>query len=252
VIQFKCACCGQLLQLGDEWAGKVCKCPFSGQFMQVPSMSAAGAVAPAGGGGGYSPFAGMGGAPPSPGTVGPEFGDIAGTRAADILRRGKQKSKYAVWQSRGTLLGALAGGLLGILFGVTFAAGGAGKEKPEFLVGALSVLLGGAVLGAGAGGIIGPLALLGLDKGPKKWTATGAVNGALYGTMRMAGFGAVGGVVPGLIRGAFILMIKNDVGEAIQDLVQTSIFTALTWASVGAFIGAVFGAARGGLVGYEG
>jgi hypothetical protein len=255
VIQFKCACCGQLLQLGDEWAGKVCKCPFSGQFMQVPALSAASMTAP-GGAGGYSPFAGMGGAPPAPGsapaTAGPEFGDIAGTRAADLLQRGKQKSKYAIWQSRGALLGALGGAVIGILFAAIFGAlGGSGKTTAELLAGSLSVILGGLVLGAGSGGVIGPLLLLAMDKGPKKWSGTGAVMGALYGLVRVAGFGAIGGLVPGFIRGALILMIKSDVGEAVQDLVLTALLTAMTWAAVGAFIGAAFGAARGGLGGYQ-
>jgi hypothetical protein len=251
VIQFKCACCGQLLQLGDEWAGKVCKCPFSGQFMQVPALSAAGTITPAGVGG-FSPFAGMGGAPPAPGTAGPEFGDIAGSRAADLLQRGKQKSSYAIWQTRGTLLGALGGGAIGLLFSLMFGAFGAGKTSAELLVGALSLILGGVVLGAGAGGILGPLYLLLQDPRPKKFSAGSAVMGALYGLMRVAGFGAIGGLLPGFIRGAFILMIKNDVGEAVTDLVLTALLTAITWASVGAFLGAVFGAARGGLGGYEG
>jgi hypothetical protein len=253
VIQFKCACCGQLLQLGDEWAGKVCKCPFSGQFMQVPALSSAGVTMP-GAPSGFNPFGGIGGAPPAPSPrsapAGPEFGDIAGTRAADLLQRGKQKSKHSVWQTRGTLLGALAGGVIGTMFALLFGVLGS-KSTAEMLVGALSVILGGIVLGAGAGSVMGPLVLLGLDKAPKKWSGTGAVMGALYGLGRVAGFGAIGGLIPGFVRGAFILMIKSDVGEAIQDLVFTSLLVALTWASVGAFIGAVFGAARGGLGGYD-
>src|SRR5262249_777123 len=100
VIQFKCSCCGQLLQLGDGWAGKVAKCPYRGQFWQVPMSSPKPSAAPAPPATaraaastgrevhnpfGPTPFV----APPkavrqrSDGATGPEFGHMAGTVASD-------------------------------------------------------------------------------------------------------------------------------------------------------------------------
>src|SRR5262249_6302694 len=139
VIQFKCACCNQLLQLGDEWAGKVAKCPYSGQFMQVPSAPApaptpapprqsappapvqplaptparapVAPVPPVAPREVHNPFAAgafvtptPGGRARSAGPTGAEFGAMTGTVSQATQQQTAKKSQEATWRLRGTLL----------------------------------------------------------------------------------------------------------------------------------------------------
>ncbi len=267
MIQFKCSCCGQLLQLGDEWAGKVAKCPYSGQFMQVPLSSpkpaaapppaaAARAAAPAGkeihNPFGPAPFV----APPkavrqrSDGATGPEFDHMAGTVARDAQQEGAKRSVRKMWERRGTLYGAACGAVMGLLFGVVFSAAGSGSARGEMLLALASIFTGGVILGAGVGGLIGPAVLLGRP-GIKKLSTPGAIHGAMYGTFRVAGMGALGGLVPGLLRGAFNLMADGQVANAIMATVLSCLLLALGWAAAGAMLGAFFGAVLGALGGYD-
>ncbi len=265
MIQFKCSCCNQLLQLGDEWAGKVCKCPYSGQLMQVPGLAPAPVSAPrpaparAPAANYYNPFEGE--AFQAPASVAPprrvealapEFGVMAGAVASDVQRQSFNKSTRQRWQSRGTLLGGAAGAALGLLFGIMFGvvASTTGGQTKDTMVAALSIIFGGAVLGAGVGGLIGPMALL-IQAGKRDISTQGAVVGALYGTGRVAGFGALGGIVPGLLRGAFNLLQDGKVGEAVLATILTAILMMLAWAAIGAFVGAFFGGALGALGGYD-
>jgi hypothetical protein len=265
MIQFKCSCCGQLLQLADEWAGKVAKCPYSGQFMQVPGLmpapmpGPAPAAAPAQGGGYYNPFADPGYTAPAPPTprapAGPppaEFGHFSGAVAADAQQRTFSKGQRDVWRVRGTQLGALGGAILGLMFGVVFGvvAKSAGGTS-SMMLGTVTVIFGGAVLGAGAGGIIGPTLFMALQ-GFKGISSQGAVRGAMFGTARVAGFGAVGGLLAGPIHGAFVLLgPKAEPSAAVMISVLTALLMGMGWAAAGALLGGFFGAALGSLGGYE-
>jgi len=270
MIQFKCACCNQLLQLGDEWAGKVAKCPYSGQFMQVPGlqpapvsvpmpMHQAPAPAPAAGNY-YNPFAGNAFQPPPPAAppqrpAGPppaEFGRMGSAVTSDAQKFTSKKMLRARWQMRGTLLGALGGAMMGAMFGLMFgvAASSTGGQAKEMMLGGLSIIFGGVVLGAGVGGLIGPILLI-ATQDFKGISSQGAVYGALYGTARVAGFGALGGVVPGLLRGTFNLLQDGNVGNAVLSTVLTALLMAMGWAAAGAILGVCFGAALGALGGYE-
>jgi hypothetical protein len=114
------------------------------------------------------------------------------------------------------------------------------------------VALGGGVLGVGVGGLLGPLVQI-ARQGLPNLSTSGAVMGALYGTVRVAAFGAFGGLLPGLLRAGLILMREgaDRVGDALLTGILTSILMALGWAAAGAFIGVFFGAALGAVGGYD-
>jgi hypothetical protein len=74
----------------------------------------------------------------------------------------------------------------------------------------------------------------------------------MYGTARVAGFGALGGIVPGALRGIFTLLADGSkVSEAVTGAVFTLLLMALAWAVAGAILGAWFGAVLGALGGYD-
>lgn len=88
--------------------------------------------------------------------------------------------------------------------------------------------------------------------GIRALSTPGAVHGAMYGTARVVIFGALGGVIPGVLRATFILLADSSrVGEALTEGFKAMFLIALGWAAAGAILGIFFGAVLGALGGYE-
>jgi hypothetical protein len=194
----------------------------------------------------------------SGGASGAEFGQMSNEVAADQQQLIGKKSLRARWQTRGTLLGAAGGAALGLLFGLILGLA-SGGGRGEGLLKAVSIIFGGAVLGAGVGGIIGPALLIILPRikdlttpGAVKLSTPGAIRGAMYGTARVAAYGALGAIVPGALRGIFTLLADGSkIGEAVMGGVFALLLMAVAWAAAGAILGFWFGAVLGALGGYD-
>lgn len=217
MIKFTCKCCGKWLQLGDEWANQWAKCPYSGQMMQVPSTSMAGL------------------APPPP-----EFAQFSNVVMGEAREDASRKSQRLVWQNRGSMAGAAAGALLGLLFGLIFGKGA------MFLV--LGIVIGGACLGAGAGGLVGRMLVIVL-KETLEWKPAGALMGIASGAIRVGVFAGLGGLVHAAI--ACALTLTNN-SEAIAHAAYVMIMIVFSWLVAGVVVGAICGGVLGAMGGRDG
>lgn len=221
MIKFKCKCCGKWLQLGDEWANQWAKCPYSGQMMQVPAASMSTAVAP-------------------------EFAQFSNVVMGEARQDASRKSQRLVWQNRGSMAGAAVGAVLGLLFGMIVPHKGLGGTGVMLVV--LGLVIGGACLGAGAGGLLGRMLVIVL-KETLEWKPAGALLGTAGGALRVGVFAGLGGLVHAAIACGLILANNSN---AISSAVGVLGFLAFMWLLVGVVVGAICGGVLGAMGGRDG
>lgn len=222
MIKFQCSCCGQWLQLGDEWAGKWAKCPHSGKTIQVPL----GAQAPT-----------AAAITPQPVSAFNQFGNVVlGRTQADSPKSAEQRKLG----TRGMGIGAGAGALLGLLFGLIF---GVALGSTGLLV--LMGLFAGASFGAGLGGIVGRIYCIVSMAEPQMNTGQPAIKGAIQGTLRLLLFTFVGGIAQFLLVVVWWLALD----EAVS--LGRGVVVVIVWCVIAAIVGAIAGGVLGALGGNE-